>query len=149
MRTAIADAGSSRTGEWVPRLARTLGGLVGAVLISTLLVSYVVGGSTPWAAIPRSTSSLAATALAFVVGLPAGFALVLALGWRESRPSWPTAGFLLGSALVAGVFISTWYSSDAGMPPPGFPFRLWWACVLMPVLGALAAYVVLLRRAST
>jgi len=136
-----------RPQEWVARIARAFGGAIGAVLIGTILVSYSSGNPISPTAIPdASTTSSGTTALALALGLAAAFGLVLALGWRENRPGWPAAGFILGCLLLSGVFISTRFSTDAGVAVAYFPARTWWACILMPALGGLAAYAVLLRR---
>jgi len=135
--------------EWVARLARTLGGIVGAVLLGTLLVTYSPIGLIPPGAVPHgSTNLLVTVALALVIGVPAAFAAVLALGWRESRPGWPAAGFLLGCLVLSGVLVSTMFSTDAGAPLPYFPSYAWWACALIPAIGALAALFVLRRRSG-
>jgi len=148
LSTTAARASREPTWEWVARLARTAGAFVGAVFLGMLLVSLLPIDLTSPGAVPHnSTDQFITVSLAIAIGLPAAFAIVMAFGWRENRPGWPAAGFIVGCVVLAGVLVSTRFSTDAGVPLPYFPDYAWWACALAPAVGAVVAFFFLRRRA--
>jgi peptidoglycan/LPS O-acetylase OafA/YrhL len=147
------DARGSRSESvttWVARCTRALGGFVAALLLGTLLLTYSpIDAVAPGADQGPSANVWITLALALAIGLPAAFAIVVALGWRESRPAWPATGFVLGCLALSAVLISTRFLTDEGVPLPHFPDYGWVACAAIPAAGALLGLVFLRRRSAT
>jgi len=145
-RTFLASD-SPPVGGWLARIARTFGGLVGAVWLGMALASLDVVGPLASGGGPGGSASFAA-ALGLVIATPLAFGIVLILGWNEGRPTWPLAGFVLGSEVASGLLIVAIRVDDAGAPSQAG--LVWWAaCVSALVLGAFGAFAVIQRRGRT
>jgi len=133
-------------GEWVARIARTLGGFVGAVLVGMLLAgSDAAGFPAMVTGLSRSAQILVAAVVGLAIGLPLAYGTVLALGWNESRPTWPLVGFILGSEVASALLIVAIRVDGAGAPSQA-DLAWWAACTSALVLGAFGAFGVIQRR---
>jgi len=143
---ASVQDSSRRVGEWVARIARTCGGLVGALLIGIILTSFdAVDTAASWAAPNGAAHILIVAVIGLAVGFPLALGIVLALSWNESRPTWPVAGFVLGSEVASALLFAAIRVDDAGGPSQ--PDLAWWAAgALALVLGAFGALALVQRR---